>query len=94
MKTYYVTKYSLTKGIYPVEGTTTQFDSTSSYVQFKNKNNYPCCFKLDKDIFSTIDGAVADAEHRRLKKIKSLEKQIAKLKALKQDNPENTLVAE
>ena len=76
MRIYYVTKYALSRGVKAISGT----ESTISpgYVNFRGEYNDLC--KLHKDVFETRAEAFADAEARRLKKIASLKKQIARLK--------------
>jgi hypothetical protein len=72
----YVTKYALTQGIYQIEAQTTS--SPKLVVNAKNKIEY-----YHKPFWHTTKAeAVAHAEQMRQRKIVSVEKQLAKLKAL------------
>lgn len=71
---HYVTKYALTGGI---EKRDDLREGDDGYVHGKPGFEV---FKLGRDCFRSRDEAVAAAEKVRLKKIASLEKQIAKLR--------------
>jgi hypothetical protein len=78
----YRTRYSLTKGlIEALEYTPTPSDSTFVVIRL------PGCFdqyhRIGKDFFLTESEALADVEKRRLAKIRSLKKSLAKLEKLK-----------
>lgn len=79
----FVTKYCLTSGIVIFEGETINngkyFSGSHEGVRF---------FLDSKDCFDSLDEAVKDAEIKRDKKIKSLEKQINKLSKMRFNNNE------
>lgn len=82
-KHFYITRWALTRGIigryctieeeYPglITLCSGEFDGGIWYM------------KIGIDAFEKLEHAKIDAEHRRVKKIKSLEKQIERLKLLK-----------
>ena len=72
----YLTKYALTYGIKEVKA-----EPLDEYWKVKGDYN----LFTENECFATIEEAVANAEQRRAKKIRSLEKQIERLKALKFD---------
>lgn len=79
----FVTKYCLTSGIVIFEGETVKegkyFSGIHEGVRF---------FLDSKDCFDSLNDAVKDAEIKREKKIKSLEKQINKLSIIRFDKDE------
>jgi hypothetical protein len=75
-RTYYLTKYALSAGIKAV---LCESPSSDGYCRPADYYSY---FKLGRDIFETLAEAQADAEARRIKKIASLKKQIAKLEKM------------
>lgn len=77
-KTVYLTAYALASGI---ETSAVRREHEDGYVSLEDRGFD--IYKIGRDVFETFDAAVADAKARRDKKIKSLEKQIAKLRALK-----------
>ncbi len=84
--TFYITKYATTKGIIKVD--TDQLkdykvtDGTKLYVNFRDGT---MLFINGGEWYTSKNMAIADAEHRRAKKIESLKRQIEKLKALNFD---------
>jgi hypothetical protein len=76
MPKMYITKYALSTGI--IETTETK-DIGGGYITDIGSYN---CYKLGRDIFKTIEEAIANAEDRRIAKMKSLDKQIKKLSAM------------
>lgn len=77
MTKVFITKYALSGGI-------TEFDADIRYPDYApygifNSGQWGQLLRLGSDAFLTRDEAVADAEKRRVKKIASLQKQIAKL---------------
>jgi len=76
---YYITKYALSSGIDECEG---QISNTSeNMLVSKTENGYTTCFH-GKDWHDTKESAIKQANEMRERKIKSLEKQIEKLKKL------------
>lgn len=78
----YITKYALTEGITEkeVELCQTNFDM----VQTKDGMRFNCYYHGEgKEWHRTWESAVARAEEMRQKKIKSVEKQLEKLKNMK-----------
>lgn len=72
----YITQYALTRGIFATVVETTHIDTmVSTTSRFKQYFHKP-------DWHLTYEEAVARAEEMRQKKIASLEKQLAKLKAM------------
>ena len=79
-KIYYVTKYALTsKDGTPMKLACEPFGD--GYLSEVGGNGWTL-FKLGRDAFETLADAKADVERRRLEKITSLRKQIAKLEKL------------
>ena len=78
----YVTKYALTGGVKEHPVSVAEKDGKYVWVRF-GKDRF--MLVKDRDVFADKSKAIADAESRRTKKIKSLEKQIANLKKLKFD---------
>lgn len=80
---FYITKYALTKGI--IEEELEEYDYQNNddekLLSFKEKEYYQ--FYYNSDFFTGMKEAKANAEQRRVKKIKSLQKQILKLQKLK-----------
>jgi hypothetical protein len=76
--TVFITKYALTKGIYELKVT------INGNIASGVKNQYLDVFtQKGKDWFENYNDACAYAEKLKNKKIKSLEKQIEKLKNMK-----------
>lgn len=78
MTKVFITKFALTRGIEEAEADETAYGDMVTtrhlgYTQYFHGNEFHL----------TMEEAVKDAEHRRLKKIQSLEKQIEKFKNLK-----------
>ena len=69
---YYITKYALTKGIYKVEG-------EEKYKDYLTVKGYMGLLKVD-EYFETKKEAITQANRLKEKKIKSLEKQLEKMK--------------
>lgn len=74
----YLTKYALTDGIKVVDA-----ESTSSDNDYVKVSGYYSLFTLKKDITPDKKVALQRAEEMRITKLKSLDKQIKKLSALK-----------
>jgi hypothetical protein len=74
MKTYYLTKYALTKGILEIQSDETTDEN--NLITYGNEWQYA---HLKQDIFETKEEAIAKAELIRLDKIKKLEKKLSKL---------------
>lgn len=75
--TVWITKYALTQGIFAKEVTdhgTSMVTDHERYTSFYHGEG--------REWHRTLESAVAQAEKIRLKKIASLEKEVAKLKAL------------
>ncbi len=75
----FITKYCLTDKI--VESELDIKENGYAYGKYKQDHSYSIGF-TKKDYFLTKEEALQDAENRRLKKIKSLNKQIEKLNKL------------
>ncbi|GIK74551.1 MAG: hypothetical protein BroJett021_35390 [Chloroflexota bacterium] len=75
----YLVKYALTAGIEQVVAAENQ-NEESGYIYLKGRSFYS--FLLGRDVFTDLPSAIAAAETMREKKIKSIEKQIAKLRKL------------
>lgn len=73
----YVTKYALSKGIEEVEPNIEICEDGKQYVSHGWAQR-----RLGQDCFTDRADAVADAEKRRIERIASLKKQLAKLEAL------------
>lgn len=80
MTTIYVTKYALTYGPFVVDGDLKQGES-GQYATWQDDNTYTN-FAHGKEFWLTPEEAIADCERRRNDKLKSIEKQKAKLKAI------------
>lgn len=74
----YVTKYALTTGIFEVDAKV--LDGMASY---KRGDSYLMEFAHRDEFHLTREAAVAKAEEIRIKKLKSLNKQIKKISAIK-----------
>jgi len=86
--TYYVTKYALSKGITVEELEPVMASSSATSTYLKRRDRYHVSMlRLGADCFPTWLEAVANAEARRSKKIASLKKQVAKLRALEFPRP-------
>ena len=81
----YVTKYALTAGAQIQELRVSKVHEDGRYVWVRTGGSQfsDMIMIRDRDVFSDKSKAIADAESRRTKKIRSLEKQIANLKKLK-----------
>ena len=75
----YITKYALSSGVFLVE--TDRHETESGGVYWKPKGGYTMS-AYGKEWHKTPEAALADAERRRLAKIASLKKQIAKLEKM------------
>lgn len=82
MPTFYVTKYALTEGIVSAEFPEPQEGGNYVSGKLKADDFFETHYLLEKEAFRTPDAASADAERRRVAKIASLQKQIAKLEKL------------
>lgn len=73
----YLTRYALSSGgkIDKVSGDIFE----AKYLSCENSGFY----RINSDVFADPKDAIADAERRRIKAVKSAEKSIAKLKAMK-----------
>lgn len=78
-RTYYLSKYAMSKGVQKLSGSPLDTNSISILL-----DGYPgwCYFRLGRDVHTTESAAIVAAEDMRLKKIASLKKQIAKLEKL------------
>lgn len=74
--TVYVSKYALSRGIIEVTG------SVSGGYLYSDEEGIWVNFKIGRDAYETEVEAKAAAEEMRLKKIKSLRKQVATLEKL------------
>lgn len=77
-RTYYLTKYALGGGIKAVPGKPSMIDP-----RYIDLDGYGAYYLLGSGVFETEAEAIANAEARRIKKIASLKKQIAKLEKMK-----------
>lgn len=75
---FWITKYALTQNVYCIKG-----EVCGEYMLREIGRGVGQSFYHGRDWHKTKEAALADAEHRRAAKIRALEKQIAKLKALK-----------
>ena len=75
----YITKYALTAGIKDEDAEASVFDECATV---KKLGDYPKYF-YGNDWHATKEAAICQAEMMRIKKIASLNKQIAKLEKLK-----------
>ena len=83
-ETFFVTKYALTDGIQKVKGELPLAGNGSMLAVKQSGTTIPMYYHGEgKDWHRTRDQAVKRAEEMRLKKIKSLEKNIEKMKRLK-----------
>ena len=78
--TWYVTKYALTKGIMRIEVSESDFWSygEATCIRYK-ENGYPLNFRVNKEVFNTLEAAKQKADELRNKKVWNLTKQINKL---------------
>ena len=76
----WLTKYSLTAGIFQLEG---NFEEDGKYFSGHGVKNRYRYFVRKDDVFETKELAEKDFEKRRLKKIAALQKKIEKLKIQK-----------
>ncbi len=74
----WVAKYALTKGIYAILATT-----KDGYAREQGRSYGTYSGKMGRDDFVTPEDALARGEELRARKIKSLEKQLEKLRKLK-----------
>ncbi len=88
-RTVYITKYALTQGVYPIEvvlSTQTHAQppswATGAYVYGGKIGEMPSNYRLGKDAFLNREAALADAEYKRVCRIKALEREIEKLHSL------------
>lgn len=77
--TAYVTKYALTKGIFVVKARVCSDISPTMISQLNA--SFPTCYHKG-EWFRTLEEARVNAEVRRQKKIKSLQKQVEKINKL------------
>lgn len=75
----WITKYALTQGIFEVEGETTQ--TPGMFHAPKTEKSFARSF-FKPEWHETKEEAIAQAKKMREAKLKSLEKQIAKIKAI------------
>lgn len=81
MVTAWVTKYALTQGIFKVEGTIDPRVSETMLTVPGSANTFPQYFH-GNEWHRTLELAIARAEEMRRAKIKSLEKQLTKVKKI------------
>ena len=77
MTTIYVTKYALSAGPFTVDA---EITSDGTYASWRDKGWTQSAY--GKEFWLTEAEALADCERRRLNKIKSIEKQKAKLEKM------------
>lgn len=75
----WITKYALTEGIFCVDAKLT---SQPSMVRYMPANGGMACYVHGNDWHTTAESAKQRAEEMRVKKLQSLEKQIASIKAM------------
>ena len=76
----YITKYALTQGIIEVDGgSVREVEIKDGRLRYKKSYTQVYCAG---EWYTEKGMAVADAEHRKQKKIASLKKQISKLEAM------------
>lgn len=79
--TMWITKYALTKGIFSCRGRITEHGNYFSTIGVRDS-----CFhifeRVGKEVFPTREEALARAEEKRQAKLRSLEKQLKKVKAM------------
>lgn len=80
MTKVYITKYALTYGVFAVEGSLFADDTA---VRYKRAEGYFVKHAHGKDFHLTEEGALARAEEMRIAKLKSLDKQMKKVSAIK-----------
>lgn len=79
----WITKYALTKGIYSLEVEKSHI-TDSDLVSYRTDSSMGCTeYFHKKDYSHTKEEAVKIAEEMRIRKLKSLDKQIKKISALK-----------
>lgn len=78
-KRYFIAKYALTAGIQAVELAPSRLFGDELLVDLSGSGQ---SYRAGVDVFEHAADALADAEKRRAKKLKSLRGQIAKLEAL------------
>lgn len=78
-RTYYLTKYALSDGIKVAEGA--QLERDPAYIGVGRGWDY-ATYALGTEAFETEAEAIANADARRVKKIASLKRQIAKLEKM------------
>lgn len=79
---FYITKYALTQGIIEVDGgSVREVAIKDGRLLFRDKKSYTQVYCAG-EWYTEKGMAVADAEHRKQKKIASLKKQISKLEAM------------
>jgi len=77
--TIYVTKYALTTGIFTAQGEQSSDDSFF----FKSEGSGFTNFARGNDVHLTEEAALARAEEMRIAKLKTLDKQMKKVSAMK-----------
>lgn len=82
MPKVYITKYALTYGIFSVEGS---LSADGTAVRYKREGGYLSEIAHGQDFQLTEEDALARAEEMRIAKLKSLDKQIKKVSAIKFD---------
>lgn len=79
---FYITKYALTQGIIEVDrGSVREVEIKDGRLLFWDKKSWMQVYSAG-EWYTEKRMAVADAEHRKQKKIASLKKQISKLEAM------------
>lgn len=79
--TIYITKYALTAGIYKREGKL--FSPSNGGYSYKIDSGYYESTVYGKDVHLTEEDAMSRAEEIRITKLKSLDKQMKKVSAMK-----------
>lgn len=80
MTKVYITKYALTYGVFTVEG---ELVADGTAVSYKRDAGYFQEYAHGKDFQLTEEDALARAEEMRIAKLKSLDKQMKKVSAIK-----------
>lgn len=82
MPTFYVTKHALTNGIKEMDAASFSQGDKRVYGKLTPDDYIAQGFDIGAEAFTTRDEALVNAEQRRLRKIDSLKRQIAKLEKL------------
>ena len=75
----FITKYSLTQGVFEVEG---KLDHDGEYLIWKNDGSWSVQYTHKRDFSLSLQETLEVAEQARVKKLASLKKQLSKLEVL------------